>query len=709
MAAALVTFLAAGSAFGSGKVSTTGKTSQHGGKGHATNLKPLVSLSPSSVTFPTEVVGITSPPQTVGLTNTGNANLSLTSIAISGADAGDFAETNNCGLTLVANGSCAVSVIFTPTTTGQRTASVVFTDNASGNPQLVPLTGSTADAIANLSPSSFNFGSVNLGSPSQQTSVLTNTGTATLTMTSFALSGTNAADFSVSNDCGASVLAGGQCFVVVTFTPSNIGTRTASVVITDSASDSPQSIALTGNGNDINFAVTFTPASLAFGNQQQSTSSGARIVTMTNAGAATSMTISSIAVSTGYSNTTTCGSTLAPEASCTISVTFTPTIVGAQNGTLTVTDTGPGSPQTVALTGTGTSASTTLFSNNFASGDFSGWGYIFPSPDVSINSNPTYIHSGSYSASFHYHHCGIPVKPTLSSSVSGALPETTYYVVITGVSATGETTASVEQSLLVAANSVLTVTLPAAQPDLTGINVYVGASAGTETLQNASPLTQATTWTEPNGGLTAGVTPPATMASTVCGTSTQDSNRWLGQAFTSSNAIYALGYLYIKTPEPDAYTNLLMGRKLLWFSDSADPGHQNGNYALIFGTYNASKSIITSTNNLGLGLQYDPAGPCPASQGIIWDMYNGFNYDTWYGLEVFIGLNTPGVANGIITVWVNGTQVYSNSSVLLRPTGCTQGIHMFSVGDQANRANFGAMDEYRYWNQLTISTGYIVP
>ena len=102
---------------------------------------PLVSLDNLSVGFGNQATGTTSSPQVVTLTNVGGAQLAITSIAISGGNVGEFAETNNCGSTLASGGSCAISVTFAPTTTGARSSSVLITDNAPGSPHSVSLSG----------------------------------------------------------------------------------------------------------------------------------------------------------------------------------------------------------------------------------------------------------------------------------------------------------------------------------------------------------------------------------------------------------------------------------------------------------------------------------------------------------------------------------------------------------------------------------------
>jgi len=134
----------------------------------------------------------------------------------------------------------------------------------------------------------------------------------------------------------------------------------ASVTITDKASGSPQPVALSGSGTTASApVVSLSPTSLSFGNQQVKTTSAVRAVTLTNSGNA-DLTIQSIGLSGSNSGDfgqhNTCpssSSTLAAGAHCTISVTFTPTADGSRSAVLTVTDNASGSPQSVALSGTG--------------------------------------------------------------------------------------------------------------------------------------------------------------------------------------------------------------------------------------------------------------------------------------------------------------------------------------------------------------------
>ncbi|MGA2983148.1 MAG: DUF4038 domain-containing protein, partial [Terriglobia bacterium] len=102
----------------------------------------VVSLSTTSLNFGSQPFLVTSTAQTVALTNMGSATLNITSIVITGANAGDFIQNNNCGSSVTAGGNCTLSVTFFPTSTGTETAGVTLTDNAGGgSPQTVSLTG----------------------------------------------------------------------------------------------------------------------------------------------------------------------------------------------------------------------------------------------------------------------------------------------------------------------------------------------------------------------------------------------------------------------------------------------------------------------------------------------------------------------------------------------------------------------------------------
>jgi hypothetical protein len=113
-----------------------------------TVASPIVSLSPTSLAFGNQAVDMTSATQTVTLSNTGNASLSISSLAVTGTNASDFDQSNTCGSSLAAGAKCTIVVMFTPSVAGTEAASLSIADNSSSSPQTVPLSGAgTHDVI----------------------------------------------------------------------------------------------------------------------------------------------------------------------------------------------------------------------------------------------------------------------------------------------------------------------------------------------------------------------------------------------------------------------------------------------------------------------------------------------------------------------------------------------------------------------------------
>ncbi len=223
--------------------------------------KPVVSLSLTSLTFASQTVATTSPAQSVTLTNTGNASLSISGISPSG----NFAETNNCGSSLAASASCTISVTFTPTASGTLTGAISFTDNGASSPQKVSLSGTAVAATApvvSLSSMSLTFASQTVATTSAAQAVtLTNTGTASLSISGIAASGS----FAETNNCGSSLAASASCTISVTFTPTTSGTLTGAISFTDNGASSPQKVSLSGTAVAAAPALTVTSTSLPNG------------------------------------------------------------------------------------------------------------------------------------------------------------------------------------------------------------------------------------------------------------------------------------------------------------------------------------------------------------------------------------------------------------------------------------------------------------
>jgi hypothetical protein len=204
---------------------------------------PAVTLSPTSLTFPTQVVFTTSAAKVVTLKNNGLGIATIKSIAVTGP----FSQTHSCGTNVNPGGGCTISITFKPRTMGDSTGSLSITDNASDSPQKLTLKGT--GTYIKLAPTSINFGSQPEGTKSLAKQItLTNKGDVAVTITSIAITGTDAGDFAQTHTCGKSVASGASCFINVTFTPSATGTRTGQVSVSDNGCGGLRKVSLTGTG-----------------------------------------------------------------------------------------------------------------------------------------------------------------------------------------------------------------------------------------------------------------------------------------------------------------------------------------------------------------------------------------------------------------------------------------------------------------------------
>jgi len=222
-----------------------------------TGVGATVTLSSTSVSFGNMAAGYSTEVQTVSLKNNGTLPLTINSIQLTGANAGSFAESNNCGASLQAFGTatCDINVRFAPNAAGAASAAVTLTDNAANSPQTIALSGTGVTAAAgslSLSSTSLSFGTEEVGSSTaaQGVTVTNTSSTAVLYFKSIVLSGANAASFVTSNTCGASIAAGAACKIGARFAPATTGPLTATITLTDSASTSPQVITLSGTGTN---------------------------------------------------------------------------------------------------------------------------------------------------------------------------------------------------------------------------------------------------------------------------------------------------------------------------------------------------------------------------------------------------------------------------------------------------------------------------
>jgi FG-GAP-like repeat/Abnormal spindle-like microcephaly-assoc'd, ASPM-SPD-2-Hydin len=213
---------------------------------------PTISLPASPILFGPQVVGTSSSPTTIPLTDLGNAPLSLSAVTTSG----DFSATNTCPASLAIGQECSLDVAFTPSASGTDKGSLRLSDNVAPGTQVLGLIGTGLTPplpAAALSPSSLTFSPQPTGSTSTtQMVTLTNSGQALLDITSIAVSG----DFAQTNTCGSSLAAGANCAIAVTFKPTATGNRSSSLTVTDNTGASPQSVALVGTGSSIDISAT---------------------------------------------------------------------------------------------------------------------------------------------------------------------------------------------------------------------------------------------------------------------------------------------------------------------------------------------------------------------------------------------------------------------------------------------------------------------
>lgn len=205
-----------------------------------------LTFSPAGLSFGNVTVGGNST-QTITSTTSGGS-VTFTSVAISGN--ADFTIASNACTGSIPS-SCATQIQFAPTSAALESATVTYTDSATGSPQTVTVSGTGVPATPTLSvsPASLNFGGVQIHTTSSSGPIVLTISSGPVTFTGTpSLSGANAADFALaSNTCTGSVSAA-SCQTVVSFTPSVVSAESATLSYTDDATGSPQSVALTGTG-----------------------------------------------------------------------------------------------------------------------------------------------------------------------------------------------------------------------------------------------------------------------------------------------------------------------------------------------------------------------------------------------------------------------------------------------------------------------------
>jgi hypothetical protein len=360
-----------------------------------TNVINPPTVTPGSLSYGYVNVGSTSGTQTVTVANPAQSALTISSIVTSGP----FSQTNTCGSSIAAGGSCTVSVKFSPTAGGSQTGELAIANSATSTPIGAGLSGigltsttnlaATASVTASSTDSGFPASNANDGNTSSYWESLDGaaypqTLTANLGQ-SFSL-GSVTLDLPPSTAWATrtqtlSILGSTNGTTFTTLVPSATYTfnpatgNTVSVNLPSGTNDQYLELSFTANSGwtaaqlseleifpgtggsppPPSATLTASPTSLSLGSETVGSTSAAQTVTISNTGTGAA-TVSSISAAAPFAETNTCGSSIAAGASCTASVTFTPTASGAASGTLTVASNATNASLTVALSGTGTAA-----------------------------------------------------------------------------------------------------------------------------------------------------------------------------------------------------------------------------------------------------------------------------------------------------------------------------------------------------------------
>jgi outer membrane protein OmpA-like peptidoglycan-associated protein len=315
-------------------------------------------LSPKPRNWPAVVVG-QSVSRTVTIDNIGAADLTVDGISLSGTDASQFSITSAVPLpniVIAGSSGSAVDIDCTPSSVGPKTASLDVTSDADTNANdsvTLNCTGFKPDITTSpANGGSINFANTDVGqtsSPSQVTiSNANDTYTSTLNVSNVTITGTNAGDFSHNAADPYAIAKNGSEMFNVTFSPSDMGTRTATLNIFSDDQETPTvSITLTGDGYRPEIDVTAPtniPPTLDFGNVVVDTTSSAQTVTVQNNGNK-NLTISAVSLIGADSNQFSIASgpvpgadvIVAPAATETWTVDCTPTTTGAKSASLRIT------------------------------------------------------------------------------------------------------------------------------------------------------------------------------------------------------------------------------------------------------------------------------------------------------------------------------------------------------------------------------------
>lgn len=348
-----------GNFFGRLSIFDSAEGSPHHANIYGYGTSSHITILPASINFGNQMVGRPSLPKQVRVQNSGNEAFTISSISSTDSV---FAQTSDCdGATLAPSAYCTINVIFTPTTAEYLAGRIAINHSAAGSPHYISVTGTGLDPIypdLDISPDFQDFGEIVIGVESSEVAfTVKNTGLVDVAISSINING----EFTQTNDCPATLASDATCTITAKFVPGSAGKFTGNIVIIDNTPDGYQSALLEGTGvSPGNIDISFSTSILDFGSVGVNTES-TNTIAVTSAGTDPVM-IGDIRMigseSINFSFSTDCANiSLDAGQSCTVDVLFKPTSSGTKIADILFYNDAHDSPQSVIITGTGTSSS----------------------------------------------------------------------------------------------------------------------------------------------------------------------------------------------------------------------------------------------------------------------------------------------------------------------------------------------------------------
>lgn len=333
---------------------------------------------PAYVSFVEQALGTTSASQAVTLRNDGAGAFSISSISVGG----DYSQTHNCPATLAAAQSCQIAVVFRPTEAGVRPGQVTVASSAEGSPHTIWLTG------AGIDPNGCNLSAPGVMLCSPANNAILNSPVRVIAKAKPRPGHTIDAFFIYVDNALVQQLRGGEAIDVTL--PMDAGRHDITAQAWDTGGALFRTVSKIGVIGAVSPRLSISPSTLTFSSQAVGTNSATQQLTLSNSGTS-EILLQTFSIAGDFIQVNNCPATLAAGANCIIDVTFRPSAGGERNGTLSISNSDPGSPLLAALRGNGTTSTCAL---NTADRTVT---ICSPSPGAQVNS-PVRITAGTTSS-----------------------------------------------------------------------------------------------------------------------------------------------------------------------------------------------------------------------------------------------------------------------------------------------------------------------